>query len=198
MTIGSFSQSSSPSQPGSSSAHTGRLPHCVPRERRRRPPSIPVAWIRSRARRPVCHDTNRFLVDARRRPAERIPRPTLLGQAFARRRAKRATSTTTYAPRRRPPRTSNQPEYVQASSVAGAGAVLACTSSSKALATARPIVDKPSGVQALATVGDAYLALGDYARRDPRTQAHGRADPGPTAGSRLLAAVRGDNEQAIA
>ena len=55
------------------------------------------------------------------------------------------------------------PEDIQAQALL-AGVQFSVHEFRKALATARPIVDKPSGVQALATVGDAYLALGDYAR----------------------------------
>ena len=124
---------------------------------------------------------------------------TLLGQAFARK--ARETSDIDYYVRaenavRRALRIN--PEDIQAQALL-AGVQFSVHEFRKALATARPIVDKPSGVQALATVGDAYLALGDYARARSAYADLMAWAATPAAYSRLasLAAVRGDNEQAI-
>lgn len=70
----------------------------------------------------------------------------------------------------------------------------------RALALARPIVDDLRGVQALATLGDASLALGQYAqaqRAYNRLLAWG-ATPGAYSRLAFLADLRGDTDQALA
>jgi tetratricopeptide (TPR) repeat protein len=69
-----------------------------------------------------------------------------------------------------------------------------------ALALARPIVDDPRGVQALATLGDAHLALGQYAhaRRAYGDLLAWGATPGAYSRLALLADIQGNTDQALA
>jgi tetratricopeptide (TPR) repeat protein len=124
---------------------------------------------------------------------------TLLGQAFARK--GRETSDIDYYIRaesalRRALRI--DPHYVQAQALL-AGVLFSVHEFRQALEIARPIVDNPRGVQALATIGDAHFALGEY---DRARAAYARLlawSATPAAYSRLagLSSLRGDNEQAI-
>ncbi|HKX48126.1 MAG TPA: tetratricopeptide repeat protein [Gaiellaceae bacterium] len=124
---------------------------------------------------------------------------TLLGQAFARK--ARETSDAGYYLRaevalRRALRAN--PKHVPAA-VALSSVLLATHDFQGALVTARQVVDHPHGVQALATVGDASLALGRYRRAQA---AYARLlDWSPTAAaySRLavLADLRGKPDEAL-
>jgi tetratricopeptide (TPR) repeat protein len=69
-----------------------------------------------------------------------------------------------------------------------------------ALRIAEPIADHPEALQALATVGDARLALGDYERAATAYETLRARAPVPAALTRLaaLGEVRGDREQALA
>jgi len=124
---------------------------------------------------------------------------TLLGQAFARR--ARETSDIDYYVRaesalRRALRVN--PGYVQAKAVL-ASVLFSVHEFEAALATARPIVHDPRGVQALATLGDARFALGDYAgARSAYARLLAWAAT-PAAYSRLaaLADVHGNTQQAL-
>jgi len=122
-----------------------------------------------------------------------------LGQAFARK--ARETSDVGYYLRaeealRRTLRVN--PGYVQAS--ASLSTVLfSLHEFADALEVARPIVDDPRGLQALATLGDAHLALGEYSKAQTaynRLLAFGAT---PAAYSRLafLADLRGHTDQAL-
>ena len=125
---------------------------------------------------------------------------TYLGQAFARK--ARETSDVGYYVRaeaalRRALRTN--PKYVPAA--ASLSTVLFSLHDFRgALALARPIVDDPRGVQALATLGDAHLALGRYGRAQAAYNRLLAFDASPSAYSRLafLADLRGDTDQALA
>ncbi len=125
---------------------------------------------------------------------------TYLGQAFARK--ARETSDVGYYVRaeaalRRALRTN--PKYVQAA--ASLSTVLFSLHDFRgALALARPIVDDPRALQALATLGDAHLALGNYARAGAAYDRLLAFSPAPGAYSRLafLANIRGDTGQALA
>lgn len=125
---------------------------------------------------------------------------TYLGQAFARK--ARETSDVGYYVRaeaalRRALRTN--PKYVQAA--ASLSTVLFSLHDFEgALTLARPIVDDPRGVQALATLGDAHLALGQYGRAQA---AYNRllafaATPGAYSRLAFLEDLRGDTDQALA
>jgi len=89
--------------------------------------------------------------------------------------------------------------YVQAKA-ALAGVLFSLHEFEQSLALAGPIADDPRGVQALATLGDAHVALGAYAKAQvaySRLLAWART---PAAYSRLalLADLRGDTDQALA
>ena len=125
---------------------------------------------------------------------------TYLGQAFARK--ARETGDVGYYLRakealRRALR--SNPEYVQAA--ASLSTVLfSLHDFDHALAIARPIADDPRGLQALATLGDASLALGQYAQAQGaynRLLAWG-ATPGAYSRLAFLADLRGDTDQALA
>jgi tetratricopeptide (TPR) repeat protein len=123
---------------------------------------------------------------------------TLLGQAFARK--ARETSDVGYYVRaeaalRRALRIN--PRYVAASS-ALAGVLLATHDFTGALSTAAPIVARPDGVQALAALGDANLALGRYVRARAAYARLVSFSPSAAAYSRLafLSDLRGDTTQA--
>jgi tetratricopeptide (TPR) repeat protein len=125
---------------------------------------------------------------------------TLLGQAFLRK--ARETSEIDYYVRaetalRRALRIN--PRYVQAQAVL-ASVLYSVHEFGQALAAARPIVDQPRGVQALATVGDANMALGRYSRAQSAYMRLFAWAATPAAYSRLsaLATLRGNDEQAIA
>lgn len=125
---------------------------------------------------------------------------TYLGQAFARK-ARETGDVGFYLRAEEALRQAlrSNPRYVQAS--ASLSAVLfALHDFEGALALARPIVDDPRGVQALATAGDASLALGQYAqaqRAYNRLLAWG-ATPGAYSRLAFLADLRGDSDQALA
>jgi len=87
---------------------------------------------------------------------------TLLGQAFARE-GRETSDIDDYVRAESALRRALRinPGYVQARA-ALAGVLLSVHEFRPALATAGPIVGNPRGVQALATVGDARMALGDY------------------------------------
>jgi tetratricopeptide (TPR) repeat protein len=124
---------------------------------------------------------------------------TLLGQAFARK--ARETSDAGHYLRaevalKRALRAN--PKHVPAA-VTLSSVLLATHDFQGALATARQVVDHPHGVQALATLGDASLALGQYSRGQA---AYARLlDRSPTAAaySRLavLADLRGKPDEAL-
>jgi len=125
---------------------------------------------------------------------------TYLGQAFARK--ARETSDVGYYVRaeaalRRALR--SNPKYVQAA--ASLSTVLfSLHDFSGAVTLARPIVDDPRGLQALATLGDAHLALGRYARAqaDYNKLLAFSATPGAYSRLAFLADLRGDTDQALA
>jgi tetratricopeptide (TPR) repeat protein len=124
---------------------------------------------------------------------------TLLGQAYARR--ARETSDVGYYLRaeealRRALRIN--PGYVQAAASLS-GVLFSIHDFTGALAVARPIVDDPRGVQALATLGDAYAALGRYGKAQLAYDRLLAWAATPAAYSRLalLADLRGDTEQAL-
>lgn len=90
------------------------------------------------------------------------------------------------------------PWYVQA--VASLSSVLfSLHEFEEALAVARPIAGDPRGVQALATVGDVHVALGQYGKAQVAYSKLLAWAPSPAAYSRLafLADLRGDTEQAL-
>jgi tetratricopeptide (TPR) repeat protein len=124
---------------------------------------------------------------------------TLLGQAFARR-ARETSDVDFYVRAENALRRALwiNPKYVQAKASL-AGVQLSLHEFGKALATARPISDHPGGVQALATLGDAYLALGDYAQAQSAYTRLLAWAATPAAYSRLasLAVLRGNATQAI-
>ncbi|MGH3137860.1 MAG: tetratricopeptide repeat protein [Gaiellaceae bacterium] len=124
---------------------------------------------------------------------------TYLGQAYARK--ARETSDVGYYVRaraalRRALRVN--PRYVQAT--ASLSTVLfSLHEFDKALAVAQPIVDDPRGLQALATLGDAHLALGRYGRAQAaysRLLAWG-ATPATYSRLALLADLRGRTDEAL-
>ena len=124
---------------------------------------------------------------------------TLLGHAYARK--ARETSDVGYYLRaeaaiRRALRV--YPEYVEAEASLSA-VLLSLHEFGKALAIARPIADNPRGLQALATLGDANLALGQYGRA---RAAYNRllafaATPGAYSRLAVLADLDGDTDQAL-
>ncbi len=123
---------------------------------------------------------------------------TLLGQAYARR-ARETSDVGQYTRAEAALRSAlgTNPEYVPASASL-AGVLLALHDFEGALATARPIADRPQGVQALATIGDAYLALGRYRHAQ---NAYGelfawRQSASAYARLAFLADLRGNTEQA--
>ena len=123
---------------------------------------------------------------------------TLLGQAFARR--ARETSDVGYyiraeAALRRALRVN--PSYVQTSAVL-ASVLFSLHEFERAIAIAKPIVDNPRGVQALATLGDAQVALGRYSEAQSSYARLGAWAESPGLYSRLalLAELRGNPEQA--
>src|SRR5262249_36453725 len=67
------------------------------------------------------------------------------------------------------------------------------------LALAEPLVDNPRALQALATVGDAHLALGDYEAAAAAYQKLLERSPSPAAYSRLasLTELQGDPDHAL-
>ena len=124
---------------------------------------------------------------------------TLLGTAFARE-ARETSNIDGYIRAENALRRALRinPKYVEAQASL-ASVLFSVHEFGRALRTARPIVDNPRGVQALATLGDADYALGRY--RQARA-AYARLlawAATPAAYSRLasLATLRGDNEQAI-
>jgi tetratricopeptide (TPR) repeat protein len=124
---------------------------------------------------------------------------TLLGHAYARK--ARETSDLGYylraeAALRQALRVN--PEYVEAEASLSA-VLLSLHEFGKALAIARPIADNPRGLQALATLGDANLALGRYGRA---RAAYNRllafaATPGAYSRLAVLADFGGDTDQAL-
>jgi tetratricopeptide (TPR) repeat protein len=124
---------------------------------------------------------------------------TYLGQAFARK--ARETSDVGYYLRaeealRQALR--GNPTYVPATA-ALSSVLFSLHDFDGALDLARPIVDDPRGVQALATLGDAHMALGRYAKAQAaynRLLAWG-ATPGAYSRLALLADVRGNTDQAL-
>lgn len=125
---------------------------------------------------------------------------TYLGQAFARK--ARETSDVGYYLRaeealRRALRTNAK--YVP-TAASLSGVLFSLHEFAAALAVARPIVDDPRGLQALATLGDAHLALGDYAKAQKAYNRLLAWGPTPAAYSRLafLADLRGHTDQALA
>lgn len=124
---------------------------------------------------------------------------TYLGQAYSRK--ARETSDIGYYVRaeealRRALRAN--PEYIQAS--ASLSSVLfSLHEFAGALEVARPIVDDPRGLQALATLGDAYQALGEYAKAQIAYNRLLAFSAAPAAYSRLafLADLRGHTDQAL-
>jgi tetratricopeptide (TPR) repeat protein len=124
---------------------------------------------------------------------------TLLGQAFARKAREtsdagfylRAQAALERALRANP---KHVPAAVTLSSV-----LLATHDFQGALATARGVVDHPHGVQALATLGDASLALGRYGRAQAAYARLRAAAPTAAAYSRLavLADLRGKPDEAL-
>ncbi|HEU0247314.1 MAG TPA: tetratricopeptide repeat protein [Gaiellaceae bacterium] len=125
---------------------------------------------------------------------------TYLGQAFARK--ARETGDVGFYLRaeealRRALR--SNPKYVQATAALST-VLFSLHDFERAIALARPIVEDPRGVQALATLGDASLALGRYAqaqRAYDRLLAWG-ATPGAYSRLAFLADLRGDTDQALA
>jgi tetratricopeptide (TPR) repeat protein len=79
------------------------------------------------------------------------------------------------------------------------GVLLSLHEFERALAVARPVADRPNGAQALATVGDAQLALGRYGEARAAYARLGRRSPSPASWSRLaaLAELRGQVERAL-
>jgi tetratricopeptide (TPR) repeat protein len=123
----------------------------------------------------------------------------LLGQAYARR-ARETSDADDYGRAqvalRRALRAN--PEHVPAS-VSLSGVLLATHDFRGAIATAREVVGHPHGVQALATLGDAYLALGQYSQGQAAYARLLDWAPTATAYSRLalLADLRGQPERAL-
>ena len=124
---------------------------------------------------------------------------TLLGHAYARK--ARETSDVGYYLRaeaaiRRALRVN--PEYVEAEASLSA-VLLSLHEFDKALAIARPIADNPRGLQALATLGDANLALGQYgrARATYNRLLAFAATPGAYSRLAVLADLDGDTDQAL-
>jgi tetratricopeptide (TPR) repeat protein len=124
---------------------------------------------------------------------------TILGRAFARK-ARETSDVGDYlraqAALRRALHVS--PDYVEAK--ASLSSVLfSLHEFRKALALARPIVDDPRGLQALATLGDANLALGNYSRARAAYKRLLAFAESPGALSRLavLSDVEGDPDQAL-
>lgn len=124
---------------------------------------------------------------------------TLLGQAFARR-ARETSDVDDYVRAEKALQRALRinPKHVQAQASL-AGVQFSLHEFGTALATARPIADNPRGVQALGTLGDAHLALGEYAQAQSAYTRLLAWAATPAAYSRLasLAAVRGNTEQAI-
>jgi tetratricopeptide (TPR) repeat protein len=125
---------------------------------------------------------------------------TYLGHAYARK--ARETSDVGYYVRaeealRRALRVN--PGYVQAAA-ALASVLFSLHAFEESLAVARPIADDPRGAQALATLGDAHVALGDYGKAQAAYSKLLAWAPTPAAYSRLalLADVRGDMDEALA
>ena len=124
---------------------------------------------------------------------------TLLGQAYARK-ARETSDVGQYTRAEAALRQALRinPKHVPAAASLS-GVLVALHDFQGALATARPIVDHPHGIQALATLGDAYLALGQYRRAQ---SAYGRLlkwSPTAAAYARLafLADLRGHTDQAL-
>ncbi|HJS49778.1 MAG TPA: tetratricopeptide repeat protein, partial [Gaiellaceae bacterium] len=125
---------------------------------------------------------------------------TYLGQAFARK--ARETGDVGYYLRaeealRRALR--SNPKYVQAAAALSA-VLFSLHDFGGALALARPIVHDPRGLQALATLGDTHLALGQYARAQRAYDKLLAWGPTPAAYSRLafFADLRGNTDDALA
>ena len=124
---------------------------------------------------------------------------TFLGHAYARK--ARETSDVGYYLRaeealRRALRVN--PEYVQAEATLST-VLFSLHEFGRALAVARPLVDDPRGLQALATLGDANLALGRYARAQAAYNRLLAFAATPAAYSRLalLADLHGQTDQAL-
>jgi tetratricopeptide (TPR) repeat protein len=68
-----------------------------------------------------------------------------------------------------------------------------------ALAIAEPLIDNPRATQALATVGDVHMALGDYEQADAAFQKLLERDPNAAVYSRIaiLADLRGDSDRGL-
>lgn len=90
------------------------------------------------------------------------------------------------------------PEYVQAEATLST-VLFSLHEFGRALAVARPLVDDPRGLQALATLGDANLALGRYARAQAAYNRLLAFAATPAAYSRLalLADLHGQRDQAL-
>jgi tetratricopeptide (TPR) repeat protein len=124
---------------------------------------------------------------------------TLLGEAFARK--GRETGDIGYYDRaeralRRALRIN--PRHVPASATLSS-VLFSLHEFERALAVARPVADRPDGANALATVGDAEVALGRYERARATYARLHRRSPSPAAWSRLalLAELRGRTDRAL-
>jgi tetratricopeptide (TPR) repeat protein len=90
------------------------------------------------------------------------------------------------------------PKYVQASAMLSS--ILFTMHDFKgALAIAEPLANNPRAIQALVTVGDVHMALGDYPEAEAAFQKLLTLGPNPSIGSRLavLADLHGDPERAL-
>ena len=90
------------------------------------------------------------------------------------------------------------PKYAQTSALLS-GVLFAMHDFRGALAIAEPLADHPRALQALATVGDAHMALGNYEQAEATFRKLLERAPVPSVYSRLaiMADLRGDSEQAL-
>jgi tetratricopeptide (TPR) repeat protein len=126
---------------------------------------------------------------------------TLLGQAFARK--ARETGDVGYFQRSEAALRQAlgiNPTYVPASAQLSS-TLFAMHDFKGALAIAEPLAGHPKATQALATIGDAHMALGDYAEAEAATQKlFEQEGPNPAIYSRqaALAELRGETDRALA
>jgi tetratricopeptide (TPR) repeat protein len=125
---------------------------------------------------------------------------TLLGQAFARK-ARESSDIGYYERAQRALRQALRinPEHVPAAATLST-VLYSMHDFNQALATARPVAGHPHGLQALATVGDAHFALGQYDRAQDAYARLVRRSPSPAGHTRMafLAELRGKTDGALA
>jgi tetratricopeptide (TPR) repeat protein len=124
---------------------------------------------------------------------------TLLGEAFARK--ARETGDVGFYQRSEAAlrqALSINPAYVPASAHLS-GVLFALHDFQGALTVAAPVADSPHGIQALATIGDAHMALGNYDEAQVSFQKLSELEPNPATYSRqaILAELRGETERAL-